>query len=272
MTEDETTSSSRIFIKILLNEMQSLLGLKTLAERFREPSMQEYYRHIFPMDHPSDTRFSINFFTSIGLGVVTETMRERLKIATQLMMERREAEWARRAESEGMSSDSDGSYSRSSRSRSYSSSYSGSYTPSSRGRSYSRSLSPRGRSYSRSPSPRGHSYSQSPRPRRYSYSRSPSPRGAHTRVPQALEVVPTLALPPIRAPRARIVQTCVVSAIHIAMITAILRLPARKVHEGRRQWRRPGIVIRLRHQSVDVLHLAHRLHGLCVHRSHHMLT
>ena len=101
---------------------------------------------------------------------------------------------------------------------------------------------------------------------------------AHTRVPQALEVVPTLApariraLPPIRAPRARIVQTCVVSAIHIAMITAILRLPARKVHEGRRQWRRPGIVIRLRHQSVDVLHLAHRLHGLCVHRSHHMLT
>lgn len=177
MTEDETTSSSRIFIKILLNEMQSLLGLKTLAERFREPSMQEYYRHIFPMDHPSDTRFSINFFTSIGLGVVTETMRERLKIATQLMMERREAEWARRAESEGMSSDSDGSYSRSSRGRSYSSSYSGSYTPSSRGRSYSRSLSPRGRSYSRSPSPRGRSYSQSPRLRRYSYSRSPSPRG-----------------------------------------------------------------------------------------------
>ena len=30
MTEDDTTSSSRIFIKILMNEMQSLLGLRTL--------------------------------------------------------------------------------------------------------------------------------------------------------------------------------------------------------------------------------------------------
>ncbi|WFD21194.1 pre-mRNA-splicing factor cwc22 [Malassezia caprae] len=92
MNEDDTTSSSRIFIKILMNEMQSLLGLPALAARFREPSMQVYFEHMFPVDHPRNTRFSINFFTSIGLGLVTEPMREYLQHATQLMRERREAQ------------------------------------------------------------------------------------------------------------------------------------------------------------------------------------
>ena len=130
MTEDDTTSSSRIFIKILMNEMQSLLGLRALAARFKEPSMQVYFQSMFPMDHPSDTRFSINFFTSIGLGLVTEPMRDYLTVATQRMLERREAEWAAGDRSPSPSG----------------SSYTGSsYT----GSSYT------GSSYSRSPSPPG---------------------------------------------------------------------------------------------------------------------
>lgn len=130
MTEDDTTSSSRIFIKILMHEMQSLLGLRALAARFKEPSMQVYFQSMFPMDHPSDTRFSINFFTSIGLGLVTEPMRDYLTVATQRMLERREAEWAAGDRSPSPSG----------------SSYTGSsYT----GSSYT------GSSYSRSPSPPG---------------------------------------------------------------------------------------------------------------------
>ena len=192
MTEDDTTSSSRIFIKILFSELQALLGLKTIAERFKEPAMQDYFQNMFPRDNPRDTRFSINFFTSIGLGLVTEPMREHLKHASALIMEQREAELeARRADDSMSDSGSYSSYTRSSRSRSYSRSpsrgrsYSRSYSRSPRGRSYSRSYSrsPRGRSYSRSysRSPRGRSYSRSysrsPRGRSYSRSYSRSPRG-----------------------------------------------------------------------------------------------
>jgi len=31
-------------------------------------TLQPYFEGLFPRDNPRDTRFSINFFTSIGLG------------------------------------------------------------------------------------------------------------------------------------------------------------------------------------------------------------
>ncbi|KZT59730.1 MIF4G-domain-containing protein [Calocera cornea HHB12733] len=80
MNEDDTTSSSRIFIKILLQEMSEALGLKKLAERFDDVTMQQFFQAMFPVDNPKNTRFSINYFTSIGLGIVTEKMREHLKV------------------------------------------------------------------------------------------------------------------------------------------------------------------------------------------------
>ncbi|KAM0753413.1 MIF4G-domain-containing protein [Meredithblackwellia eburnea MCA 4105] len=86
MNEDDTTSSSRIFVKILFQEVVEGMGLKKLAERLKEPSLKGYLDNIFPMDNPKNTRFSINFFTSIGLGAVTEEMREQLKRAPALMV------------------------------------------------------------------------------------------------------------------------------------------------------------------------------------------
>lgn len=80
VNEDDTTSSSRIFVKILMNEMMETMGLKTLAERFRDPEIRQACQGMFPMDVPKNTRFSINYFTSIGLGVLTEEMREYLKV------------------------------------------------------------------------------------------------------------------------------------------------------------------------------------------------
>jgi len=79
MNEDETTSSSRIFIKILFQELSEAMGMKKLQERLREPVLQPSYSGIFPTDDPRATRFSINYFTSIGMGAVTEDMREYLK-------------------------------------------------------------------------------------------------------------------------------------------------------------------------------------------------
>ena len=80
MNEDDTTSSSRIFVKIMFQEIVEAMGLKDVAERFKDPEVKKYCEGMFPMDNPKHTRFSINYFTSIGMGAVTEEMREHLKV------------------------------------------------------------------------------------------------------------------------------------------------------------------------------------------------
>ncbi|KDR81950.1 hypothetical protein GALMADRAFT_60089 [Galerina marginata CBS 339.88] len=80
VNEDDTTSSSRIFVKIMMQEMMESMGLKNLAERFKDPEVRQGCAGMFPVDIPKNTRFSINYFTSIGLGILTEDMREYLKV------------------------------------------------------------------------------------------------------------------------------------------------------------------------------------------------
>ena len=60
INEDDTTASSRIFIKIFMNEMMESMGLKVLAERFKDPEVKKACEGMFPMDVPKNTRFSIN--------------------------------------------------------------------------------------------------------------------------------------------------------------------------------------------------------------------
>jgi len=79
VNEDDTTSTSRISVKIMMNEMMKDMGLKTLAERFKDPEIKHACQGMFPMDVPKNTRFSINYFTGIGLGILTQEMREYLK-------------------------------------------------------------------------------------------------------------------------------------------------------------------------------------------------
>jgi len=81
LNEDDTTSSSRIFIKILFQELAEFMGLPKLVDRSRDPSLQEAWEGLLPRDNPRDTRFAINFFTSIGLGGLTEDLRTHLKTA-----------------------------------------------------------------------------------------------------------------------------------------------------------------------------------------------
>ncbi|KAF8430490.1 hypothetical protein BGX38DRAFT_1277959 [Terfezia claveryi] len=137
LNEEETTSSSRIFVKILFQDLSEAMGMKKLAERMKDPYLQEAYAGLFPTDNPRNTRFSINYFTSIGMGSLTEGMREWL----QNLPKPAPIAPPPAAESDEESVSSRGSYS----SRSYSS----------RSRSYSRSQTPerkRERSYTRSPS------------------------------------------------------------------------------------------------------------------------
>merc|ERR1719186_808709 len=81
LNEDDTTSSSRIFIKILFQELAEFMGLAKLVDRTRDGSMAEAWEGLLPRDNPRDTRFAINFFTSIGLGGLTEDLRSHLKTA-----------------------------------------------------------------------------------------------------------------------------------------------------------------------------------------------
>ena len=84
LTEEDTTSSSRIFLKILFQEITEELGLSELTKRLQDPEFHLAYAGLFLKDIPKHTRFSINFFTSIGLGAVTEDLRRFLAETAQL--------------------------------------------------------------------------------------------------------------------------------------------------------------------------------------------
>ncbi|KAJ7439854.1 hypothetical protein FB451DRAFT_1151350 [Mycena latifolia] len=204
INEDDTTSSSRIFVKIMMTEMTESMGLKTVAERFKDPEVRRACEGMFPVDVPKNTRFAINYFTSIGLGVVTEEMREYLKNAPRLIMEQRRAMLdAESSSSSDSDSDSDSDSSDSDSTSASSSPRRRRRTPSPspprRRRGHSDSVPPRrGRADSRSPSPPRRRDSRSPPPllrrrvsrsppapprRRVSHSPSPPPRRRDSRSP-----------------------------------------------------------------------------------------
>ncbi|CAB4446076.1 unnamed protein product [Rhizophagus irregularis] len=105
LTEDSTTSSSRIFIKILFEELTGTLGIPKLKVRLNDEAMCHYFDGLFPKDNPRNTRFAINFFTSIELGQLTEGLREHLVNAQKLIA----TEKRKRVESDSSSDDSDDS-------------------------------------------------------------------------------------------------------------------------------------------------------------------
>jgi len=185
MTEDATTSSSRIFCKILFQEIAEIIGLAQVAERMKDPMLQPSLEGLFPHDEAKNVRFSINYFTSIGMGVLTEEMREFLQNMPKPSLP------APPEDSDSVSaSSSASSYTSSSHPRSRSRSATPRRDRRDRSRSRGRS-STRSRSSSRSASPRRDNrsrsyYSKSPsrkRARQYSSSRSrsPSPRRSSSR-------------------------------------------------------------------------------------------
>jgi len=88
------------------------MGMKPFVEKMEQTNLEG----LFPTDSVENCRFSINYFTSIGLGAVTERMREFLKDAPKLLLEKkykemlalaREAESSSSSNSSGSNSDSD---------------------------------------------------------------------------------------------------------------------------------------------------------------------
>ncbi|KAF5027248.1 hypothetical protein F66182_664 [Fusarium sp. NRRL 66182] len=79
LNEDETTSSSRIFIKILFQFIAEETGMPKLRARMTDETLRPNLEGLFPKDNPRNIRFSINYFTSIGMGALTEEMRTYLQ-------------------------------------------------------------------------------------------------------------------------------------------------------------------------------------------------
>lgn len=182
LNEEETTSSSRIFIKILFQQMTEEIGMPKLKARMADEELRPSLEGIFPRDNARNIRFSINYFTSVGMGALTEDSREFLQNMPKPALPAPAA--GDRSDSESVSSYSSytrSSYSSRSRSRSRSP-----RPPQNRGRSYTRSASPRPSRRDRSYSDRSDSRSRSLSPRRSkarddSYSRSRSPVRGRTR-------------------------------------------------------------------------------------------
>ncbi|GIX65659.1 cell cycle control protein, putative [Babesia caballi] len=78
LSEAGTTSSGRIFVKIILQELCHTLGLRKLSEKLNDPELAPHLTGIFPRDNPENLRFAINFLTAIGLGALTGELRKRL--------------------------------------------------------------------------------------------------------------------------------------------------------------------------------------------------
>uniref|UniRef100_A0A8C5BER0 Pre-mRNA-splicing factor CWC22 homolog n=1 Tax=Gadus morhua TaxID=8049 RepID=A0A8C5BER0_GADMO len=115
VSEDTTTSSSRIFVKILFQELCAYMGLPRLNQRLKDISLQVFFEGLFPRDNPRNTRFAINFFTSIGLGGLTDELRDHLKNAPKIIMtQKQEVESSDSSDDSSSQSDSDSSQSDSS--------------------------------------------------------------------------------------------------------------------------------------------------------------
>ncbi|KAK3145203.1 hypothetical protein QOZ80_4AG0325360 [Eleusine coracana subsp. coracana] len=81
VTEEDTTSSARIFLKVMFQDLTDQLGIRMLSRKMNNDS--EVRDALVPRDSARNTRFAINFFTAIGLGGVTESARSLLVLSVQ---------------------------------------------------------------------------------------------------------------------------------------------------------------------------------------------
>ncbi len=75
----------------ILQELSENMGLIKLNQRLQDAELAPWFANIFPRDNPKNMRFSINFFTSIGLGGLTDALREHLAALPKILAEQRAA-------------------------------------------------------------------------------------------------------------------------------------------------------------------------------------
>lgn len=124
-----TTVAGRIFLKFVFQQMVEEIGVGDVQKRFDDPAVALDVQGVFPTEDAEHLRYLINFFTAIGLGILTETMRNHLsRVEARMEQERGRSLLSH-----------DSPRASNSYSRSRSASYSRLPSPDSRSRSYSRS-------------------------------------------------------------------------------------------------------------------------------------
>eukprot|EP00172_Hildenbrandia_rubra_P001489 Plantae.Rhodophyta-Hildenbrandia_rubra.ctg2047.p1 GENE.Plantae.Rhodophyta-Hildenbrandia_rubra.ctg2047~~Plantae.Rhodophyta-Hildenbrandia_rubra.ctg2047.p1 ORF type:complete len:648 (-),score=85.50 Plantae.Rhodophyta-Hildenbrandia_rubra.ctg2047:98-2041(-) len=79
LVEEETTSSSRIFLMVVFQQLAKEMTAKGLKRVLFREELAPFVRGLFPKDTAENTRFAINYFTSIKLGILTDDLREHLQ-------------------------------------------------------------------------------------------------------------------------------------------------------------------------------------------------
>lgn len=92
LNEEESTPPSRILIKFIFQELVADLNVEELKNRLNEEYIQPFLKGMFPHDEADNLRYSINYFTAIGLGVLTDEMRSKLEIIEKEEEEEEEEE------------------------------------------------------------------------------------------------------------------------------------------------------------------------------------
>nr|CAG4714854.1 unnamed protein product [Naegleria fowleri] len=110
LTETDTTSYSRIFLKVLFQELKSKLGTENIKQRLlNDEEHQQYYVGLFPKDNPKVLRFAINFWILIELPQLAEGLKAYLKEmatkVTESSSSESESEESDSSESDDSSSD-----------------------------------------------------------------------------------------------------------------------------------------------------------------------
>ena len=60
-------------------DLEKMMSLLKLNARLRDATLAAAFEGLLPRDCPNNTRFAINYFTSIGLGGLTDHLREFLR-------------------------------------------------------------------------------------------------------------------------------------------------------------------------------------------------
>ena len=79
MNERDSNAANRVFLKFLFHDLVLDMGIDKLKSKFDEPDLQDHLVNLFPNKEYDDIMFSINYFTAIGLGPLTDRMRSTLQ-------------------------------------------------------------------------------------------------------------------------------------------------------------------------------------------------
>lgn len=83
MNERDSNAANRVFLKFLFQEMVVNLGIDALKKKLEAVELQPFLSNLFPREAQDDIMFSINYFTAIGLGALTDNMRNILQQAEE---------------------------------------------------------------------------------------------------------------------------------------------------------------------------------------------